>query len=181
MIVGIGLDSNEVDRPPLMFQKVFTLAKQDGFRITAHCDVGKQFPTEHIHQVAFELGGTGADRIDHGLNAVLEPELVQRLCERHYCMTVCPYSYVRHEPFEEVFARIKYLFDFGICISINSDDPALMEDTWVHESLLLVKKYCQFSNEEVKQLIVNAVKMSWTTRTVKDGILRELHGIASDV
>lgn len=40
MITGIGLDSNEYHRPPLLFQEVFSLARRDGFRITMHCDVG---------------------------------------------------------------------------------------------------------------------------------------------
>ena len=49
MIVGIGLDSNEVDRPPSLFDEVFLRARNDGFRLTAHCDVGKPYPLEHIH------------------------------------------------------------------------------------------------------------------------------------
>src|ERR1700761_3618536 len=77
MIIGVGLDSNEVDRPPILFQEVFARAKADGFRITAHCDVGKSYPLEHIRQVAEDIGQNGADRIDHGLNAVESPELMK--------------------------------------------------------------------------------------------------------
>ncbi|CAN9145757.1 unnamed protein product, partial [Alternaria alternata] len=58
MIVGIGLDSNEVDRPPSLFDEVFVRARNDGFRLTAHCDVGKPYPLEHIHQVATGIAGT---------------------------------------------------------------------------------------------------------------------------
>jgi adenosine deaminase len=38
MIVGIGLDSDELDRPPSIFQEVFVRAKADGFKLTALCD-----------------------------------------------------------------------------------------------------------------------------------------------
>lgn len=39
MIGGIGLDSDEYDRPPSLFEEVFQLAREDGYNITAHCDV----------------------------------------------------------------------------------------------------------------------------------------------
>ena len=69
MVVCIGLDSDENDRPPNLFAEVFALAKEAGFRITAHCDVGQKDTHKHIHQVASILGGSRAHRIDHGLNA----------------------------------------------------------------------------------------------------------------
>lgn len=135
MIVGIGLDSNEVDRPPSLFDEVFVRARNDGFRLTAHCDVGKPYPLEHIHQVATSIAGTGADRIDHGLNAASDTDLMTLIKGKDLGMTICPWSYIRHQPMDEVFQRIRTLFDAGIKIAIASDDPAFMEDTWALENL----------------------------------------------
>jgi adenosine deaminase len=177
MIVGIGLDSNEVDRPPSMFDEVFVRARRDGFRLTAHCDVGKPYPLQHIHQVASSIAGTGADRIDHGLNAAGHADLMNLIKEKELGMTICPWSYIRHQPIDEVFERIRALFDAGIVISIASDDPAFMEDTWVLENLLVVKRYCGFTNSEMQRLAENAIEMCWASEDAKKDMLRELYSI----
>ena len=178
MIIGIGLDSNEYQRPPVLFQDVFVRARADGFRLTAHCDVGKTYTLEHIRQVASVIGHTGAERIDHGLNAVDSPELVKLIHEKEIGMTVCPWSYIRHQPLDEVVERIRALFDAGIKIAIGSDDPTFMEDTWILENLLTVKKLCNFSNLEMKRLAKDAVDICWAPEHVKKQILDELNGVA---
>lgn len=48
LIIGIGLDSLEVDRPPLLFDEVFHCARSDGFKITCHCDVGDKDTMRNI-------------------------------------------------------------------------------------------------------------------------------------
>ncbi|KAH7380287.1 hypothetical protein DE146DRAFT_671011 [Phaeosphaeria sp. MPI-PUGE-AT-0046c] len=177
MILGIGLDSNEDDRPPSLFDEIFTRARKDGFRLTAHCDVGKSYPLEHIHQVACSIAGTGADRIDHGLNAAGDADLMNLIKKKELGMTTCPWSYIRHQPMDDVFQRIRTLFDSGIVISIGSDDPAFMEDTWVRENLLVVKKYCGFTDAEIQKLTEYAIKMSWASEDTKTDMLRELFDI----
>ncbi|KAJ8116865.1 hypothetical protein OPT61_g1797 [Boeremia exigua] len=156
MIVGVGLDSNEVDSPPCLFDEVFTRARKDGFRLTAHCDVGKPYPLEHIYQVASSIAGSGADRIDHGLNSASDSDLVNTIKAKGLGMTICPWSYIRHQPIDEVFQRIRSLFDAKVLLSIASDDPAFMEDTW---------------------LIRNAIQMSWAPDDIKEQILSELYSI----
>lgn len=89
MIVGIGLDSNEFDRPPKLFLDLYARARADGFKLTAHCDVKQPATHENIRQVVEELGGTGAERIDHGLDAAERPEFVKLIKEKGYGMTLC--------------------------------------------------------------------------------------------
>ncbi|UZP35163.1 hypothetical protein NXS19_002979 [Fusarium pseudograminearum] len=174
MVVGIGLDSDENDRPPLMFADVYNRARKDGFRITAHCDVGQKDTHQNIRQVASDLGSTGADRIDHGLNAAQDPELIRVIKERGIGMTITPWGYLRHEPVEEIFPRIRTLFNAGIPLSIGSDDPAYMEDCWILHDLLLVKKMCDFSDEDMVRLTSHSVDMCWADEKVKDEIRQEL-------
>ena len=177
MIVGIGLDSLEVDRPPIMFQDVFAQAARDGFRITSHCDVGKAYPIEHIRQVVSEIGNNGGDRIDHGLNVVDSPELMNLIHQKGLGMTICPWSYIRHQPLDNVFSRIRALFDAGIKLAIASDDPAFMEDTWILENFLVLKSCSDFPNKDIQKLAKDAVEISWAPEQVKQGILDELHRI----
>jgi adenosine deaminase len=177
MIVGIGLDSNEDQRPPLLFEEVFVQARADGLRLTAHCDVGKAYPLEHVKQVACSLGQTGTERIDHGLNATDSPKLMEFIREKGIGMTVCPWSYIRHQPFDEVFDRIRTLFDAGIKIAIASDDPTFMEDTWIHENLLLVQKYCKFDEADMLRLARDAIDVCWAPAEVKKEMMDELREV----
>lgn len=177
MIVGIGLDSNEDQRPPSLFEEVYVRARADGFRLTAHCDVGKAYPLEHIHQTVKTVGRTGADRVDHGLNATDDPELMGLIREKGLGMTICPWSYIRHQPFDEVFERIRTLFDAGIKISIASDDPTFMEDTWMHENLILIERFGRFDEKDMMRLSRDAVDVCWASDNVKKAIRQELDSI----
>lgn len=179
MIVGVGLDSSEDGRPPMLFEEVFIRARKDGFRLTAHCDVGKTYPLEHVRQVASQIGATGADRIDHGLNAAESPQLLALIREKDVGMTICPWSYIRHQPMEEVFQRIRTLFDAGIRIAIASDDPAFMEDSWILENLLVVQRFCTFANDDVVKLTKDAIDMCWAPDDVKTEMLNEMNNIVS--
>jgi adenosine deaminase len=125
-INAIGLDSDEYDRPPTLFNEVYARARQGGFHTTAHCDVAQKDTHEHIRQVAESVGGTGLERIDHGLNAAEDQKLIALIKAKGIGMTICPWAYYRHEPREEVFPRIRTLFEAGIPITIASDDPGYM-------------------------------------------------------
>ena len=47
-IIGVGLDSDEKDNPPVKFEAVFARARQEGYRLTMHCDVNQQDSVAHI-------------------------------------------------------------------------------------------------------------------------------------
>lgn len=177
MIVGVGLDSNEDQRPPMLFEEIFDRARKDGFRLTAHCDVGKAYPVENVRQVVCDIGKTGADRIDHGLNVVESAELMESIRSRGMDMTICPWSYIRHQPLDEVFERIRKLFDAGILISIASDDPTFMEDTWILENLLVVRKFCKFTDDDMITLANNAISGCWASDIVKEELTAELNAV----
>ena len=174
-IVGIGLDSDELDRPPSLFQEVFVRARADGFRLTAHCDFNQKNTQEHIRQVVQSLGGTGVARIDHGMNAADSSELLRMIKTKGIGMTLCPCAYKRHASDGDVFPRIKKLVDEGIKVAIASDDPAYMEDNWVLHNLLMVKDKCNFSDDDIAQLQRNAAEMSWADETVKNDLLKEIN------
>jgi adenosine deaminase len=177
MIVAIGLDSDEFNRPPSLFDEMFSKARADGFHITCHCDVAQKDTHEHIRQVVCTIGGTGGERIDHGLNAAEKPELISMILDKGVGMTICPWAYLRHEPVEQIFPRIRILYDAGIKIAIASDDPAYMEDSWIMHNMLLTKYMCGFQDEDMAALVRYSVAMCWAEEYVKDRILRELETV----
>ncbi|KAK6062831.1 adenosine deaminase [Seiridium cupressi] len=127
IIVGIGLDSNEYDRSPSLFEPLYLRARADGFKLTCHCDVTQKDTHEHIRQVAESVGNTGADRLDHRLDAAQRPELIALLKEKGVGVTLWPWAYVRHHKEEDLFAYVRALFDAGIKVNYSSSVAAAME------------------------------------------------------
>lgn len=167
MIVGIGLDSNEYDRPPMLFDEVYRRARKDGFKLTCHCDVAQKDTHEHTRQVICEIGGGGADRVDHGLDAAEVPELLGVIKEKRIGMTLCPWAYVRHHKEENVFGYVRRLFTAGVLVNISSDSPAYVESNWVVDNLSLLQMKGGFTNEEIVKVQRNSLEMCWAGEDVK--------------
>ena len=120
VITGFGLDSSEVGNPPEKFQKVFTQAKQQGFRITAHA--GEEGPPSFIED---SLDLLQAERIDHGVRCLEDEKLIKRLVREKIPLTVCPLSNLKLKVVNHLQEHpLKKMLDCGIIASINSDDPA---------------------------------------------------------
>ena len=175
---GIGLDSNEFNNPPMLFDKVFQRARDEGLKITSHCDVGQKNTHEHIRQVASLIAGSGADRIDHGLNAAEKPELIDLIKQKDLGMTLCPHAYHRRLPTDYVFPLMRKLLDAGIKVTINSDDPTYMHQMWVEDNLRLSMKHCPFSRAEVVRLQQNAIDISWADDDTRGRLQVELDAFA---
>src|SRR5574337_1729484 len=119
-IVAVGLDSSELNHPPNKFVEVFQRARAEGYLTVAHA--GEEGPPNYIRQ-ALDL--LKVSRIDHGVRCLEDPALVERLvCER-IPLTVCPLSNVKLRVFKSPEDHnLKKLLDLGLCVTVNSDDPA---------------------------------------------------------
>ncbi|OFJ72717.1 adenosine deaminase [Actinomyces sp. HMSC064C12] len=167
-ILGVGLDSDENNHPPADFSTVFARARQEGYLLTAHCDVDMPNSIEHINQVVNQIG---AYRIDHGTNVVEDPALVRQLADSNIGLTSCPISNSWISQTAKV-EEIIQLTSSGVKVSINSDDPAyfggyiaenyqLLEDSGLDHSFLADRSR-------------DAVAMSWASPTLKRQILDEI-------
>ena len=79
-IIGVGLDSGEVGNPPEQFAEVFERAAAAGLHRVAHA--GEEGPPEYIWGA---LDALGVERIDHGVRAEEDPDLMARLvAEREF-------------------------------------------------------------------------------------------------
>jgi adenosine deaminase len=118
--VGVGLDSSERGNPPEKFARVFARARELGLHRVAHA--GEEGPAAYI---AGALDVLGAERIDHGVRCVEDPALVARLAAQRVPLTVCPLSNVRLRVFDSLEQHnLPALLAAGLCVSVNSDDPA---------------------------------------------------------
>jgi adenosine deaminase len=169
VIIGAGLDSDERDNPPVKFQAVFERARAEGYLLTMHCDVDQPNILEHLRQV---LEVIEVDRIDHGVNCLQDPALVEEIKRRGLGLTVCPISngFVAGSAWDGATRR---LLDAGVKVSVNSDDPAYF-DGYVTECLLRVHQETPLSFDDVRQLEKNAFEISWLLPTVKERYLAEV-------
>lgn len=118
--IGVGLDSSEVGHPPEKFANVFARAKAYGLHLVAHA--GEEGPPAYIWSA---LDVLHVQRIDHGVQAIHDPVLMQRLAQDRIPLTVCPLSNQKLCVFPNLAEHnIAKLLDAGLCVTINSDDPA---------------------------------------------------------
>ncbi|ORY60978.1 putative adenosine deaminase [Pseudomassariella vexata] len=172
---AVGLASNEYDRPPLLFETGYEMAQRDGLYVTMHCDVDQKDAADHVHEAIFSVcGGKGAQRIDHGLNAVDRPELIAGLKDRGIGLTLCPHAYHRRQKTEVLFPKIRKLWDEGVKFCINSDDPTYMHNIWVDGAMEKVYHYCEMDKSDMVKLARNSVEMSWADEKLKEELLAEL-------
>jgi adenosine deaminase len=119
-ITAVGLDSAELGYPPAPFRNVFERARELGWRVVAHA--GEEGPPAYVTSALDDLG---AERIDHGIRSLEDPELVARLRAERIPLTVCPLSNVKLRVVERVAdLPLMEMIEQGLCVTINSDDPA---------------------------------------------------------
>lgn len=173
-IVGVGLDSDEHENPPVKFTDVFRRARAEGYLLTMHCDVDQKDTHDHIRQV---LDVIGVDRIDHGVNAVDDDGLMAEVARRGLGLTTCPISN-RCVTGDLKADELRRALEEGLRVTVNSDDPAYFGG-YVTENLLAVNEALGLSAEELTQLERNAAEVAWLPRSSKDALLAELDQYAS--
>lgn len=120
LIIGVGLDSGEVGNPPEKFARVFARCRELGLHLVAHA--GEEGPPEYIW-TALDL--LKVERIDHGVQSVKDPLLMQRLAKDRIALTVCPLSNLKLCVFPDLARHnLRQLLDAGLAATVNSDDPA---------------------------------------------------------
>ena len=119
-IIGIGLDSGEVGNPPEKFAGVFARCRELDFHLVAHA--GEEGPPAYIWTA---LDVLKVERIDHGVQAIKDAALMQRLAKDRIALTVCPLSNLKLCVFPDLTRHnLKVLLDAGLAATVNSDDPA---------------------------------------------------------
>jgi len=163
VIAAIGLDSAESGNPPSKFAAVFDRARREGLLAVAHA--GEEGPPSYIYET---LDVLRVQRIDHGVRCEEDPELVLRLARERMPLTVCPLSNIRLKVFERIEDHnLKRLLDQGLCVTVNSDDPAYFGG-YLLENYLAVQEGLDLSNLELAQLAGNSFEASFLPEPAKD-------------
>ena len=161
-IDGVGLDSSELNHPPEKFLQVFSLAKESGLKLVAHA--GEEGPAGYIWSA---LDNLAVERIDHGVRALDDTELVVRLIESKIPLTVCPLSNVKLKVFESMSEHtILTMLELGLNVCVNSDDPSYFGG-YITENFNELSKHLSLSKKQAKQLVENSINGSFASKLRK--------------
>jgi adenine deaminase len=169
-IIGVGLDSDERDNPPVKFAPVFERARAEGYRLTMHCDVDQADSVGHIWQC---LDDIGVERIDHGVNCLEDDALVARLGRDGVGLTVCPISN-RWVTDGLKAGELKTMLDRSLRATVNSDDPAYF-GAYVNQNLAAVQEAVGLTVAELAQLARNSFEIAWISPADRARYLADLH------
>jgi adenosine deaminase len=120
-VVSFGLAADESLFGPEPFAEAFTVARDAGLISAPHA--GELAGPASVRGA---LDALGAQRICHGVRAVEDPALVDRLATDAVVLDVCPTSNVLLKVVSSVAEHpLARLLDAGVRCTLNGDDPLL--------------------------------------------------------
>jgi len=173
-IAAVGLDSSERGHPPGKFEAVFARARSEGFLTVAHA--GEEGPPAYIVEA---LDVLKVARIDHGVRCEEDPALVERLARTRVPLTVCPLSNVKLRVYQRIEDHnLKRLLDRGLCVTVNSDDPAYFGG-YVGANFIAVQRGLDLSKADIRALAENSIEASFLPPGKKEMWLGKIDSFAA--
>jgi len=128
-IVSFGLANDEAIGPPEPYAEAFAIAKDAGLLSTPHA--GELAGPESVRGA---LATLDPDRLQHGVRAVEDPELVKLLADSDIVLDVCPTSNLLLSVYPSIAEHpLPQLLEAGVQCSLNGDDPLLFGPVLLHE------------------------------------------------
>jgi len=123
VILGIDLADSEVQHPIGEFVRPVLRAKEGGLKVTVHS--GEDTPSAAVVDT---IQAVNPDRIGHGIHIIEDMAAVELVRERGITLEVSPWSnYLTNSVATIEEHPLKKLFDLGVRVTINSDDPEVLD------------------------------------------------------
>jgi adenosine deaminase len=154
--IGVGLDSTEVGYPPSLFRDVYDIAAAEGLHRVAHA--GEEAGPDYVWEA---LDILGVERIDHGIRAMEDTDLVRRLRDDRIPLTVCPLSNVSLRTVNTLADHVlPAMLDEGLLVTINSDDPAYFGG-YVDDNYTAIRRELGLNEQQLATLAANSFEASF--------------------
>ena len=143
-ILGIDLADSERDFPLSDFVQPVMKAKDAGLKVTIH--TGEDTPASFVKEV---IEMTDPDRIGHGIHAIEDIQVIELIKKRDITLEVNPWSNYLTSSVRTIEEHpLKNLFDLGVKVTINSDDPEVLE-TNLNNEYRIAHEILGMSMEEI--------------------------------
>jgi len=144
---GLDIAGDEVSNSAGPYAELFAIAKQAGMGLTVHA--GEACGADNVRDAIVTLR---ADRIGHGVHAVQNAAVMKLLAEQNILLELCLTSNVYTGAVSSVGQHpIRRLMEYGVPVSLNTDDPAMFGITLTHDYMLAVTEL-GFSPRELKKI-----------------------------
>jgi adenosine deaminase len=165
-ILGIDLADAEDEYPIHEFVGPVMKAKEAGLKVTVHS--GENTPASAVVDT---IQAVDPDRIGHGIHIIEDMAAVELVKERGVTLEVNPWSNYLTNSVPTIEAHpLKRLFDLGVRVTINSDDPELLE-TNLNNEYRIAHEILGMSLEEIQTCNRFAVEASFLPTSEKDSVL----------
>ncbi len=162
-VVAFGIGGSEERGPAEWFTEVFAFARRAGLRLTAHA--GESMGPQSIW-AALELG---AERIGHGITAIEDPALLRHLRKHDIPLEVCVTSNLVTGVVKSLDTHpLRRLYDAGVPIVLNTDDPAMFRCTLIDEYRLAARAF-GFTETELRGIAGNGFRYAFRQKSMPTG------------
>lgn len=173
-LVGFGLGGPEVPRP--QFAPHFARARAAGLRSVPHA--GESTDAQSVWDALDHLG---AERIGHGIRAIDDPRLVDRLVAQRIPLEVCPTSNLATRVVERIEDHpLRALRDAGVVVTVNSDDPPMFGTT-LNREYAIAADLLDLDEAGLAALAIAAVDASFAPEEVTVRLRGEIAAYVQEV
>lgn len=161
-VVAFGLHNQELGFPPEPFAEAFGIARDAGLVSAPHAGelAGPAWVTG-------SLDALGADRIQHGIRSLEDPQLVERLVEAGTVLDVCPTSNLVLDIVRSLEEHpLPALLSAGVACSLNGDDPVMFDCTLAGE-YELVRSGLHLTDEQIASMARASIRGSGAPAELK--------------
>jgi aminodeoxyfutalosine deaminase len=180
-VVAFGLGGDEESLPAAVFRRVYDYVAAEGLHRVAHA--GEMADPQSVRDAINILD---AERIGHGISAIHDPKLMDRLMERQIPLEICPVSNVHtgalakltgnksasleHHPLREFVAR-------GVPVTLATDDPAMFHTT-LDETYAVARTQIGLTNAQLFSIAEAGFRHAFLPAAEKQALLNHFRAQA---
>ncbi|MFQ6607258.1 MAG: adenosine deaminase [Fidelibacterota bacterium] len=168
-VVGFDLAGAEENFPAKHHREAFYLILNNNINATIHA--GEAYGPESIHQAVHYCG---AHRIGHGTRLKEDRDLMQYINDHRIALEICLTSNYQTKSIRSLkYHPIKFYYDRGIRVTLNTDNR-LMSSTTLTGEFLLARELFGFDLYDFREFTIAAMKSAFLRYDQRKEMIRTI-------